>query len=199
MAWPNVMAVVSVSVTVLAAALMATAVTALALPPVVTLKAVLAGALDAAFSVLASVYVSTTWLPTPDALANSGASVSMAIAGVVPAEPELPAASVYSPVATVMLAVAAAVLAVGVKVALRVKPVPVIVPSVPPAVMMSPATKLVSGSSLKVKMMPAVSPALTTATLLVIASVGATVSTVMFLVPAVLRLPAVSVCRADKA
>ena len=72
-------------------------------------------------------------------------------------------------------------LAVGVKVAVRVKPAPLIAPKVPPLTTTSPAepsqAKVDPGSSLKVKVMVAVSPAFTALTLLVIASVGARVST----------------------
>ena len=75
-----------------------------------------------------------------------------------------------------MLALPEATPDVGVKVALRVSPAPLMVPSVPPLVVTSPAAKLVPGSSLKVKVMAALSPALTALTLLVIASVGASVS-----------------------
>ena len=69
-----------------------------------------------------------------------------------------------------------AVPAVGVKVAVRVKPLPLIAPSVPPVVVMSLSVNP-TGDSLKVKVMVAVSPTLTALTLLVMASVGAVVST----------------------
>ena len=89
-------------------------------------------------------------------------------------------------------------LAVGVKVAVRVKPVPLIAPKVPPVTTTSPVVpfhaNVLPGSSLKVKVMVAVWPALTAVTLLVIASVGATVSMLILgVVPAPPLLPAVSV------
>ena len=74
-----------------------------------------------------------------------------------------------------MLALPEARLAVGVKVAVRVNPVPLMLPSVPPVVVMSPSTNPV-GASLKVKVIVAVSPTFSAATLLVIDSVGASVS-----------------------
>ena len=93
-----------------------------------------------------------------------------------------------------MLAVPEARLAVGVKVAPRVRPLPLMAPRVPPVVVTSPAAKLLPGSSLKVKVMAALWPALTAATSLVIASVGASVSMLMAgVVPAPPMLPAVSV------
>ena len=101
-----------------------------------------------------------------------------------------------------MLALPEARLAVGVKVAVRVRPLPLISLSVPPVTAMSPAVpshaKLVAGSSLKVKVMVAVSPILSVSLLLVIASVGARVSRLMARVAAALVLPAASVCRADR-
>ncbi len=106
-----------------------------------------------------------------------GAKVSMLMAGVVPAPPLLPAASKYVPEATVMLALPEAKPGVGVKVAVRVKPVPLIAPRLPPVVTMSALVKLGPGSSLKVKVMLAVWPALTALTSLPIVSVGAKVST----------------------
>ena len=88
------------------------------------------------------------------------------------------------PLATVMLALPEARLAVGVKVAVRVRPVPLIAPNVPPVVTMSASTKP-TGASLKVKVIVAVSPALTALALLVIANVGARVSMLMLgVVPA---------------
>ena len=67
------------------------------------------------------------------------------------------------------------------------------VPSVPPVVVTSDAAKPV-GASLKVKVMVAVSPALTALTLLVIARVGAKVSILIVGVdPAPPLLPAASV------
>ena len=86
-------------------------------PPVVVMS-------PAAKPVGASLNVKVTVAVSPDftaatllLMANVGARVSMAMVGVVPAPPLLPAASVYRPEATVMLALAAAVPAVGVKVA----------------------------------------------------------------------------------
>ena len=67
------------------------------------------------------------------------------------------------------------------------------VPSVPPVVVTSDAAKPV-GASLKVKVMVAVSPALTALTLLVMASVGAEVSILMVgVAPAPPLLPVASV------
>ena len=68
------------------------------------------------------------------------------------------------------------------------------VPSVPPLTAMSLSVKLPLGSSLKVNVMVADSPALTAVTSLVIASVGATVSMLMEgVMPAPPVLPAASV------
>jgi hypothetical protein len=72
--------------------------------------------------------------------------------------------------------------AAGVKMAVRVVPVPLIADSVPPLTVTLPALpsqlKLVPGSSLKVKVMVAVSPAFSCAALLVIETVGGAVSSV---------------------
>ena len=76
-----------------------------------------------------------------------------------------------------MLATPAARPSVGVKVAVRVWPMPLIAPSVPLATAISPSMKLASGSSLKLKVMVAVWPILSAALLLVMATVGASVST----------------------
>ena len=80
----------------------------------------------------------------------------------------------------VMLAEPLDKLAVGVKTAVRVRPVPLMAPKVPPDTVKSPAvpfqTKLVLGSSVKVKVMVAVSPIFSAATSLVITTVGAAVS-----------------------
>ena len=102
-----------------------------------------------------------------------------------------------------MLAVPESVLAAGVKVANRVVPLPAIALSVPPVTVTSPLdpfqVKLAPGSSLKVKVMVAVSPALSVALLLVIVSVGAEVSMVTLRpVEAGPRLPAWSSTRAVK-
>ena len=74
-------------------------------------------------------------------------------------------------------------LAVGVNTAVRVRPVPLIAPKVPPEIVRSPAnpfqTKLVPGSSEKVNVIVAVSPAFSAATFEVIATVGASVSIVI--------------------
>ena len=79
-----------------------------------------------------------------------------------------------------MLAEPLVKLAVGVKTAVRVRPVPLIAPKVPPETVRSPVapfhTKLVPGSSEKVNVMVAVSPTLSVAILEVIAIVGARVS-----------------------
>ena len=110
-------------------------------------------------------------------IASVGATVSMLIAGDAPAPPRLPAASVVLPAVTVMLAVPAARLAVGVKVAVRTRPLLLTAPSVPPETTMSALPKLASGSSLKLKLIVAVSPALSTDLLLVIVTVAGVVST----------------------
>jgi len=82
-----------------------------------------------------------------------------------------------------MLAETLAKLAVGVNVPVRVKPVPLIELKVPPEIVRSPAApshaKLVPGSSEKVKVIVAVSPTFSVATLDVIATVGASVSIVI--------------------
>ena len=89
-------------------------------------------------------------------------------------------------------------LAVGVNVPVLVSPVPLIALKVPPEIVRSPVVpfqaKLVPGSSEKVKVMVAVSPTFSVATLDVIATVGANVSIVMEgEVPADPVLPAASV------
>ncbi len=88
-------------------------------------------------------------------------------------------------------------LADGVKTAVRVRPVPLIALKVPLEIVRSPIVpfqvKLVPGSSEKVKVMVAVSPTFSVATLDVIATVGANVSIVMEgEVPAEPVLPAAS-------
>ena len=88
-------------------------------------------------------------------------------------------------------------LAVGVNIPVLVSPVPLIALKVPPEIVRSPTvpfqTKLVPGSSEKVKVMVAVSPTFSVATLDVIATVGANVSIVMVgEVPAEPVLPAAS-------
>ena len=79
-----------------------------------------------------------------------------------------------------MLAVPLAKLGVGVKVPILIRPAPLMAPSVPPVTVMSPAvpshTKLLPGSSENVKVMLAVSPALSAVTLLVMLTLGAKVS-----------------------
>ena len=74
-------------------------------------------------------------------------------------------------------------LAVGIKTAVRVRPVPLIAPKVPPEIVRSPAdpfqAKLVPGSSEKVNVMVAVSPVFSSAKFEVIATVGASVSIVI--------------------
>ena len=82
---------------------------------------------------------------------------------------------------TEILAVPETTLTLGVKVAVRVKPVPLILPSVPPLTTTSPAldaqTKLLPGSSLKVNVMLAVSPVFKVDTSEVMLTLGAVVST----------------------
>ena len=93
-----------------------------------------------------------------------------------------------------MLAMPPASSDAGVKTAVRVKPLPLIGPSLPPVVTTSPATKLAPGSALKTKLMTAVSPTLTAGWLLVMASVGATVAmSSVGVLPAAPVLPAASV------
>ena len=96
-----------------------------------------------------------------------------------------------------MLAEPLAKLAVGVNVAVRVSPVPLIAPRVPPEMFRSPLVpfqaKLVPGSSEKVKVIVAVSPTFSTVMFEVIATVGASVSMVIVgEVPAEPELPAAS-------
>ena len=94
-----------------------------------------------------------------------------------------------------MLALPLSKLAVGVKVAMRIRPLPLMAPRVPPVTTRSPVlpfqAKLLPGSSLKLKVMVAVSPTLRADLLLVIARVGAWLSMaiVLALLPAVLVLP----------
>jgi hypothetical protein len=80
----------------------------------------------------------------------------------------------------VMLAEPLDKLAVGVKTAVRVKPVPLMAPKVPPDTVKSPAVpfhaKLVLGSSVKVNVMVAVSPIFSDPTSVEITTVGAAVS-----------------------
>ena len=97
-----------------------------------------------------------------------------------------------------MLAVPLAKLAVGVKTAVRVRPVPLMAPKVPPETTRSPKlpsqAKLVLGSSENVKVILAVCPALSAARLLVILTVGAKVSIeITGVTPALPELPALSV------
>ena len=92
-----------------------------------------------------------------------------------------------------MLAVPEARLAVGVKTAVRVVPLPLIAPSVPPVVVMSASVNPV-GASLKLKVTVAVSPDLTVETPLVIDTEGPRVLILIDgVVPAPPELPAVSV------
>ena len=85
------------------------------------------------------------------------------------------------PALTDRLAVPDTTLAVGVNVAVRVKPVPLMLPSVPPLTTTSPEldaqTKLLPGSSLRVKVMLAVSPDFKVATSEVMLTLGSVVST----------------------
>ena len=81
---------------------------------------------------------------------------------------------------TVIFAVPLARLVVGVKVADLVSPDPLSIPNVPPVTTKSPAVpsqaKLEPGSSVKVKVMAAVSPIFKVETLEVIVTLGASVS-----------------------
>ena len=86
------------------------------------------------------------------------------------------------------------VLPAGVKTAVRVRPVPLMAPRVPPATTTSLALKVPLGSSLKLKVMTALSPVLSAGLLLEIVNVGATASTLTIGV-AMLVLPARSVKR----
>lgn len=100
-----------------------------------------------------------------------------------------------------MLAEPPLVLAVGVKVALRVKPLPLIAPNVPPLTITLPVlpshANVEPGSSLKANVMIAVWPTFKLDASLVIKSVGAVVSMVMLkLLDALLTLPAASVALA---
>ena len=88
-------------------------------------------------------------------------------------------------------------LACGVNVAVRVRPLPEIAPSVPLVTTTSPLVpfhvKVLPGSSLKVKVIVAVSPAFSALLLLVMAIVGAMVSIAMLgVAPAPPELPAAS-------
>ena len=96
--------------------------------------------------------------------------------------PKLPAESVYKLLLTVMLALPPDKPCVGKNVALLVRPVPVSADKVPLTKLTSPAlpfhVKVLPGSSLKVKVMRAVSPLKKTPLLLVmLTSEGAVVST----------------------
>ena len=96
-----------------------------------------------------------------------------------------------------MLALPLAKLTVGVKTAVRVRPVPLMAPSVPPVTAMSPAepsqANVLPGSSENVNVMLAVSPDLSVVTSLAILTVGGKVSTLITgLVPALPELPALS-------
>ena len=75
------------------------------------------------------------------------------------------------------------ILAVGVNVAVRVRPVPLIAPRVPPETVRSPAVpfqaKLEPGSSEKVKVIAAVSPTFSDVTFDVMVTVGESVSMVI--------------------
>ena len=79
-----------------------------------------------------------------------------------------------------MLALCPCKLAVGVKVAVRLRPVPLMAPKVPPETSTSPLkpfqAKLSPGSSLKVKLMVAVSPILSAGLSLLMLRLGARVS-----------------------
>ena len=99
---------------------------------------------------------------------------------------------------TVMLALPLARLAVGVNTAVRVSPVPLTAPNTPPVTTRSPElpsqAKLAPGSSENVKVMLAVSLALSADTSLAILTVGAMVSIeITGVTPALPKLPALSV------
>ena len=96
-----------------------------------------------------------------------------------------------------MLALPLAKLAVGVNTAVRVRPVPLMAPKLPPVTTTSPAltfqTKLLPGSSENVKVMLAVSPSFNALVLLLINTEGAKESMLMLgVLPAVPLLPAAS-------
>jgi hypothetical protein len=96
-----------------------------------------------------------------------------------------------------MLALPLAKLAVGVNTAVRVRPVPLMVPKLPPVTTTSPAlpfqAKLLPGSSVNVKVMVAVSPSLKALVLLLINTEGAKESMLMLgVLPAVPLLSAAS-------
>ena len=96
-----------------------------------------------------------------------------------------------------MLALPLAKLAVGVKVAMRVRPVPLMAPKVPPVTTTSPTlpfqVKLLPGSSENVNVMVAVSPALRALALEVMFKPGGRVSKLMLGdMPAEPLLPAAS-------
>ena len=99
---------------------------------------------------------------------------------------------------TVILALPLAKLTVGVNTAVRVSPVPLMTPKVPPVTNKSPElpshTKLLPGSSENVKVILAVSLALSVATLLAMLTVGARLSIAMLgVTPPLPKLPALSV------
>ena len=99
---------------------------------------------------------------------------------------------------TVMLALPLAKLALGVNTAVHVSPVPLMTPKVPHVTTKSPVlpshTKLLPGSLENVKVILAVSPALSADTLLAMLTVGAKVSIeIMGVTPALPELPALSV------
>jgi len=93
-----------------------------------------------------------------------------------------------------MDAVPELVFGLGVKMALRVSPVPEMVESVPPVMEMSCSLNVLPGSSEKVKLMMADSPAFKVLTSLVMETVGGRVSKERLgMVPATPLLPAASV------
>ena len=93
-----------------------------------------------------------------------------------------------------MRAVAPAMAGLGVKLAVRVVPVPLIVPSVPPLICRSLTVKLDPGSKVKLKLSVAISPILSVLRSLVIVTAGVTVVTCSAGVkPAPPSLPAASV------
>ena len=154
-------------------------------PPVTTTSPVLPFQLklEPGFSLKLKVMVAVSPALSADlslVMLKVGARVSMLIEGVVPAAPTLPTASAYRPAATAMLALPEARSAVGVKTAVRLRPVPLMAPSVPPETTTSPLlpsqVKVSPGSSLKVKVIVAVSPIFRADLLLLMLKVGASVS-----------------------
>jgi hypothetical protein len=111
----------------------------------------------------------------------AGEVLTTKLPSVLPA-PKLPALSVNKSLLTVMLALPPVKPCVGKNVAVRVRPVPLTADKVPLTSVTSPAlpfhVKVLPGSSLKVKVMSAVSPLKKVLRLLLmLTTVGAVVST----------------------